>query len=143
MWTMVACALASATSPVAGQDAPASVREVLELNSRLEAAIARGDAAAIAPFFAEEFRLQNSANRILTADQVLAQFRTGVTRFSDYRRTIEAAYASGDTVVLMGAERVTPTGAAPVTRRFTSIWRRTAGGWRQIARQSTNISSQP
>lgn len=84
-------------------------------------------------------RLHNSANRVVTAEQVLEQFRSGATRFSDYRRTIEAAYQSGDVVVLMGEERVTSAGGPPVTRRFTSVWRPSPAGWRQIARQSTVV----
>lgn len=110
------------------------------LSSHLEAAVVRGDATAIAPFFAPEFRLQDSATRVLTAEQVLQQFRAGTTRFSDYRRTIQTAYQSGDVVVLMGEERVTPVAGSPVIRRFTSVWRRTPAGRRQVARQSTNIA---
>ena len=137
---LVLTATCFASIPVAAQDQPAAVAEVLALNNRLEAAVARGDAAAMASFLAPEFHLQNSANRVLTAEQVLQQFRTGATRFSDYHRTIETAYQSGGVVVLMGEERVTPTGGSPVIRRFTSVWRRTPAGWRQIARQSTNIA---
>lgn len=128
---------------VAAQDRSAAVSEVLTLNSRLEGAIARGDADELASLFAPEFRLQNSANRVLTGEQVLRQVRSGATRFSDYRRTVETAYQSGDVVVLMGEERVTPAGGSAATRRFTSVWRRTPAGWRQIARQSTNIVVAP
>ena len=139
----VLTAICFASISIAAQDRPAAVAEVLALNGQLETAIARGNAAAMAPFFAPEFRLQNSANRVLTAEQVLQQFRTGATRFSDYHRTIETAYQSGDVVVLMGEERVTPAGGSPVIRRFTSVWRRTPAGWRQIARQSTNVAGVP
>jgi ketosteroid isomerase-like protein len=128
---------------VVALDRPEAVPEVLALNSRLEGAIARGDAAEMALLFAPEFRLQNSANRVLTGEQVLRQVRSGATRFSDYRRSVEAAYQSGDVVILMGEERVTPAGGLPATRRFTSVWRRTQVGWRQIARQSTNIVVSP
>jgi ketosteroid isomerase-like protein len=133
----------SAPSKAAEPPSP-QVAEVLALNVKLEAAIAAGDAKAIAPFFAPEFRLQNSANRILTGEQVLAQFASGQTRFAAYDRQVEAAYASGDVVVLMGFERVrSAEAAAGVARRFTSVWRRMDGGWRQIARQSTNVASAP
>lgn len=133
---MSAWAVAAVASAQPQADA---VREVLAANERLESAVARGDADAIAALFDEAFRLHNAANRVLTREQVLAQFRSGATRFSDYRRTVEAAYAAGETVVLMGEERVTPEGGEPVRRRFTSVWRRTPAGWRQIARQSTNV----
>ncbi|WP_165842951.1 nuclear transport factor 2 family protein [Phenylobacterium deserti] len=133
-------------SAAAAQSSPA-VTEVLALNTELEAAIRSGDPARIAPFFAPEFRLQNSANQILTGDRVLAQFASGAVRFATYERNIEAAYQSGDVVVLMGQERVGPapvmpsasSAVGPVTRRFTSVWRRSPDGWKQIARQSTNI----
>ena len=93
--------------------------------------------------FAPEFRLENSALRLISGEQVLRQVRSGATRFSDHHRTLEAAYQSGDVVVLMGEERVTPAGGSLVTRRFTSVWRQTPAGWRQIARQSTNILASP
>jgi ketosteroid isomerase-like protein len=129
------------------QEVDARVREVLESNAKLERAIEAGDADALAAHFCPEFRLQNASNRILTADQVIQQFRSGATRFSDYQRDVEAAYASGDVVVLMGQERVRRSDAAAgepaTTRRFTSVWRKTAAGWKQIARQATNVSFTP
>ncbi|WP_165356395.1 nuclear transport factor 2 family protein [Sphingosinicella sp. BN140058] len=120
------------------------VDQVLARNRRLEAAIAAGDVATLRSLFAPEFRLQNSANEILTAEQVLEQFRSGATRFAGYEREVQAAYPSGESiVVLMGEEKVTRAGApsAPIRRRFTSIWRKTPDGWRQIARQSTNVAA--
>lgn len=137
-----AAALVCASAAVA-QEQSASVREVLARNAELEAAIAKGDAALIGRFFGDEFRLHNSASRILNREQVLAQFRSGATRFSSYERTIDVAYEAGDVVVLMGSERVTPAGGTQATRRFTSVWRRTSLGWRQIARQSTDILVKP
>lgn len=132
------------SAPTVAEDRQGAVAEVVSLNAKLEAAIASGDAVKIAPFFAPEFRLQNSANRILSGDQVLAQFATGATRFSAYERSVEAAYQSGDVVILMGTETVNPVTAGeaaskPVQRRFTSVWRKLPDGWKQIARQSTNI----
>ena len=137
----VVLALGLGQTPPAAEPSPA-VREVLVLNERLEAAIAGGEADRIAPFFAPEFRLQNAANRILTGPQVLEQFRKGASRFASYERKVEAAYEAGPVVVLMGEERVRAaqpdgTPAAETTRRFTSVWRRTDGGWAQAARQST------
>ena len=136
-------ALALAALAPAAVDPHPHVGEVLALNRKLEAAIAAGDVATLRCLFAPEFRLHNAANEILTAEQVLEQFRSGTTRFAGYERDVLAAYPSGDAiVVLMGEERVTRADApsVPVVRRFTSVWRKTAGGWRQIARQSTNIA---
>lgn len=124
-----------------------AVAQVMARNTQLEEAIAAGDADRIVPFFAPEFRLQGSANTILTAPQVLGQFRSGQTRFRGYDRRVETAYLAGEAVVLMGEERVQPAGSAAatqsalVTRRFTSVWRRVDGDWRQVARQSTNIAA--
>lgn len=120
------------------------VDQVLARNRKLEAAIAEGDFATLRALFAPEFRLHNSANQILTAEQVLEQFRSGATRFAGYEREVQAAYPSGESiVVLMGEEKVTRAGAsaAPIRRRFTSIWRKTPDGWRQIARQSTDVAT--
>jgi ketosteroid isomerase-like protein len=143
-WLALLC---FAPSAALSQEQNPSVREVLEANVQLEKAIAAGDAEAIAAHFSPEFRLHNAANKILTAEQVLEQFRSGATRFSEYQRDVEAAYASGDVVVLMGQERVKPLSAPAaeraIVRRFTSVWRKTPGGWRQIARQATVVGSAP
>ena len=146
MWHMFGAGLALVLAGSARAQTPA-VAEVLALNGKLEAAIESGDPARIAPFFAPEFRLQNSANEILSGDRVLAQFASGALRFSTYERNIEAHYQSGDVVVLMGSEAVQRATSAEasgsraerVTRRFTSVWRRFPDGWKQIARQSTNV----
>jgi ketosteroid isomerase-like protein len=147
MITACLALLCLASSTALPQDRNPSVREVLEANVQLEKAIAAGDTEAIARHFSPEFRLQNAANEILTAEQVLQQFRSGATRFSEYQREVEAAYASGDVVVLMGQERVKPLSARAaepaIVRRFTSVWRKMAGGWRQIARQATIVGSAP
>jgi ketosteroid isomerase-like protein len=144
------CGLVGLFASSALAQAEDAVGQVLALNEDLEAAVASGDPERIAEFFSPEFHLHNSANRIFTADEVLDQFRSGTTRFSDYERKVETAYASGDVVVLMGEERVKPTrsgkdrnAAALLTRRFTSVWGRTPAGWRQIARQSSNVVAQP
>jgi len=143
--------LASLLLPLAAaapaQEQEARVREVLARNATLEQAIADGDADAVAAHFSPEFRLHNAANQILTAEQVVRQFRSGATVFADYKREVEPPYPSGDLVGLRGQGGVGPSGASrdapPVTRRFTSVWQKTPTGWKQIARQSTNVGAKP
>jgi ketosteroid isomerase-like protein len=107
----------------------------------------RGDADAIESFSSPERRLQNAANRILPAEQVVAQFRSGTTRFGSYERKVEVVYASGDVLVLMGEERVRPAGIAadqPLqARRFTSVWRKTPAAGTRSRDNRPNVASRP
>jgi hypothetical protein len=99
--------------------------------------------------YAPEFMLHSPASLIQSRSenlQVLARTRG---RQADYERTIGAAYASGeDVVVIMGYEALTweDTGTdldgVRTARRFTNVWRKMDGDWRNIARQATTVPVQ-
>ena len=83
------------------------------------------------------------ANKLQSRAETLEIIGKGPGWFSTYERTIEAAYASGDVVVLMGREVVvyedfgTPYDGRRVHRRFTNVWRLVDGAWMVLLRHAS------
>jgi ketosteroid isomerase-like protein len=121
------------------------IAAVLECDARLKAALAARDLVTVERLYALELLLNSPANRIQTRQETLDLLTTSPARQASYECEIEAAYASGDVVVLMGREVVvwegtgTPMDGRRTRRRFTTAWRRIDGEWKQILRQATNI----
>ena len=116
---------------------------------RLERAEADGllhkDIAALETIWAEDFTVNNPRNSISRGrNEVVALIRNGTIDYSSFVREIEAVLFHGDTVIVMGAETITPVGKAPfagqtVRRRFTHFWMKTNGEWRLSARHANVI----
>lgn len=122
-----------------------TVTSVLELDEGLRLALSSRDFDTIAGLYAPEFMLNGPAGQVQTREETIGLLRTTTARQSDVERTIEAAYAVGDVVVIMGYESLVweDTGSERdgkrTARRFTNVWQRGEGGWRHIARQATTI----
>lgn len=121
------------------------VTSVLELDEALRLALSSRDFDAVERLYAPEFTLNGPAGRIQTRQETIDLLRKTSARQSDVERTIEAAYAAGDVVVIMGHESLVWEDTASerdgkrTARRFTNVWQRVEGGWRHIARQATTI----
>ncbi len=81
-----------------------SVSRVLELEHRLDAAADERDLETVERLYAPEFTLNSPAGRIQSQETIDLLLTRPTMRQTDVRRTIEAAYASGDVVVIMGYE---------------------------------------
>jgi ketosteroid isomerase-like protein len=116
---------------------------------RLERAEADGllqkDIAALETIWAEDFTVNNPRNSISRGrNAVVALIQNGTIDYSSFVREIEAVVFHGDTVIVMGAETITPVGKAPfagqtVRRRFTHFWMKRNGAWRLTARHANVI----
>lgn len=123
------------------------VDEVLQLDQRLRTAYSERDMDLIERLHAPEFTLNGPSESIQTRQEMIDLLRTTALRQTDATRVIEAAYASGDDlVVVMGRESLVweGTGRADLdgrrtARRFTNVWRRVDGKWRFVARQATTV----
>lgn len=90
----------------------------------------------------DDFIVNSPINRILTKSVTLDLLERGVIRHFSYEAQIEQMTRYGDIVVVMGHDLVTNTPEGPpVRRRFTNVWRETAGSWQMIARHAHNIES--
>lgn len=118
---------------------------VLALNERLRDALHERDVEVVEELYADGFMLNGPAGRLQTRQETIDLLRRMTGRQSEYERTIETAYTSGDVVVIMGRESLvwedtgTDLDGKRTARRFTNVWQRIDGSWRQIARQATTV----
>ena len=123
------------------------VAEVLDLDQRLRVAFEDRDMDLIETLHAPEFTLNGPAGKIQTRSETMDLLRTSSARQAEAERVVEAAFQSGDeVVVIMGRESLVweGTGRADLdgrrtARRFTNVWHRVNGNWRYIARQATTV----
>ncbi len=123
------------------------VSEVLELDQRLRIAFESRDMDLIETLHGPEFILNGPSGKLQSRTETMKLLRASSARQTDLERVVEAAYQSGDdVVVIMGRESLTweGTGRADLdgrrtARRFTNVWHRVDGNWRYIARQATTV----
>jgi ketosteroid isomerase-like protein len=121
------------------------VRAVLALDDLLRDALANRDFATIERLYAPNFTLNSPAGRVQTRQEIIDVLSTTTGRQMEVERSVEAAYAVGDVVVIMGVESLVWEGTGReidgqrTTRRFTNVWCNTDGVWQHIARQATTV----
>jgi ketosteroid isomerase-like protein len=137
-WT--GCASAQGTNP---NDAVES--EIRRLERAEADGLLHKDIAVLETIWAEDFTVNNPRNSISRGrNEVVALIRNGTIDYSSFVRDIEAVFFHGDTVIVMGAETITPVGKAPlagqtVRRRFTHFWMKRNAEWRLTARHANVI----
>ena len=143
--------LLSCVTPYAGAQAVAqdSIAEatVRALDNQERLAALKQDYTTLERLWSEHFIVNAPSNEILpNRAAVLDWFRKGMTTRSSFERSIEQVRVSGDIVIIMGAETLTPIGNAPyagqkVRRRFTNIWKKEGDTWRLWARHANWITA--
>jgi len=137
-----------AANVFAQTDSPhaSSLEETIRaLENQERTAVLAGDTATLERLWASTMIVNNPQSSI-SADRgvVLTLVRKGLIRYTSFERTIEAIRFDGDLAIVMGAEKVLPSGDAPhagqtVHRRFTNIWKLKGGTWMMIARHANVI----
>lgn len=96
--------------------------------------------------YAPEFMLNSPAMRVQSRQETIDFVANRAMRQVGVVRDIEAAYRSGeDVVVIMGYETFVWEGTGtdldgrPTARRFTNVWRKTDSGWQHIVCQATTV----
>jgi Domain of unknown function (DUF4440) len=125
---------------------PPAVAQVLTGRDRLEAAVRAGDMATLRGLLSGQLVVNDPGNRIRRRDDLLALFQERAVSYSSLSSKIEFAEEIGDLVVVMGTEESVLAAAPPgspwgpgtrLFRRFTDVFRREAGSWRLVVKQST------
>ncbi len=122
--------------------------EVRKVDQAEAAAVLANDLPSIEKYWAEDFTVNAPNNRIVRGKKdVVALVKGGILDYAAFDRTVEAVLVQGNTVVIMGEEKVKPKGNAPLTgqtvrRRFTNVWIKRDGQWQLTARQATIISKE-
>jgi uncharacterized protein (TIGR02246 family) len=132
-----------------GRDLPGQTlgaeQEIRVLEDRERLAVLAEDTAALSELWTPEYFVNNPGNTV-SKDRaaVFALIAAGRIRHARFERRIEEIRVDGDVAVVMGGETVAARvesgpPAAPVERRFTHVWRRTAGRWRLVARHANRV----
>ena len=83
----------------------------------------------------------------MTKQQVLGMVDSGFLVITSFDRQIEYLRVYGDIVIVAGSETVVWGGKMPNAGktehlRFTAVWMKQAGGWREIARHANIVPPQ-
>ena len=122
-------------------------REIRRLEQEVVNAILKADTNALKQLWAEEFIVNNPRNSITsTLDSVIALQGKNLLNYSLFERNIEAFQFHKSMVITMGNEIFISRNDTPgvkagqsYRRRFTNIWMKKQGTWRQIARHASII----
>jgi uncharacterized protein (TIGR02246 family) len=136
-------ALIPSTSQAQSNDAQAEAA-VRKLNVEEVDAFLHKDPKAMARLWSDDFVVTNPLNKFATKQQVLGMVESGFLVITSYDRQIEYARVYGDSVIVAGSETVLWGGKMPNAGRtehlrFTGIWMKQSGEWRQIARHANVV----
>ncbi len=135
------------TGSVLGQSAKQnnSEQSIRKLELTESEAVMRSDVAALKKLWAEDFTVNNPNNQVARGrTEVLNRVRSGLLNYSSFVREIESVRDYGDTVIVMGLERIVPGGASAdagktIRRRYTNIWMKRKGKWLLASRHANVI----
>ncbi len=108
-------------------------------------AVVRSDVPALEKLWAEDFTVNNPNNQVSKGrKEVIARVRSGLLNYSSFVREIESVGFYGDTVIVMGLEKIVPSGTSAdagktIRRRYTNIWMKKKGKWLLTVRHANVI----
>lgn len=138
---------AALAQTVPGDREKTAETEVRRLSDEEVQGFLKHDPSVFDRLWSADFVVTNPLNKFVTKQQVLEMARSGFLVITSYDRRIEYAKVYGDTMILAGAETVTWGGRMPNAGkseqlRFTAIWMKQQGRWKEVARHA-NIIPQP
>jgi len=123
---------AATASPHSSWDAEIRARE-----EALRVAILHADLRALDDLIADGWLVNSTMHKVMTKPMLLQLLETGRLRHLSYESRIETMQRTGDTVVVMGGDRVVDgPDRVCCTRRFTNLWQLENGRWRTTARHA-------
>ncbi len=123
---------ATIAEPKASWDA-----EIREREEALRLAFLHADLRVLDELMADGYIVNSPLHKVLAKPILLQLLETGRLRHLSYESRIETMQRHGDTVVVMGGDRVVD-GPERIcsTRRFTNLWQLEDGRWRATARHA-------
>jgi uncharacterized protein DUF4440 len=118
--------------------------EVRRLNTEEVGAFIHDDLKTLDLLWSEDMVVTNPLNKFVTKRQVLEMVKSGFLVITAYDRQIEYLKVYGDTAIAAGSETVAWGGKMPNAGktehlRFTGIWMRQRGHWREVARHANIV----
>ena len=120
---------------------PAWDTEIRAREEALRVAFLHADMRALDDLMADDYIVNSPLHKVLAKPLLLQLLETGRLRHLSFESRIETMQRHGDTVVVMGGDRVVD-GPDRVcsTRRFTNLWQLKDGRWRSTARHAHVVS---
>ena len=142
-----AVAVSSQTPAAHSKKAVSAEQAVRAKNAEEVAGFIHKDAQVLSLLWSDDFVVTNPLNKFVNKNQVLGMMRSGFLVITSYDRQIEYLRFYGDTAIVAGAETVVWGGKMPNAGkserlRFTAIWMKEQGRWREVARHANIIPSQ-
>ena len=141
--------MAAATASTVGQAHKSSRadEEIRRLNVQEVDALLRNDITTLKRLWSDSFVVTNPFNKFLDKQQVVGMTETGALAFKSYDRQVDYVRIYGITAIVAGSETVVWAGKLPTTGqtshlRFTGVWMKQHGRWREVARHA-NMVMQP
>ena len=102
----------------------------------------QGNVTAMKKNWAENYVVNNPFNQVVDASK--GPIQAGTLKYSSFVREIERVLIHGDTVIVMGRERVVPKEGSPdagktINRRYTNIWMKRGEKWLLTARHASVV----
>jgi hypothetical protein len=117
--------------------APAWGAEIRAREDALRLAFLHADLRALDELVADDYLVNSSLHKVLVKPMLLQLLETGRLRYLSFESRIETMQRHGDTVVVMGGDRVVEgPDRACSNRRFTNLWQLRDGRWQTTARHT-------
>jgi Domain of unknown function (DUF4440) len=115
--------------------------EIRAREEALRVAFLNADMRALDDLLADDYIVNSSLHKVLAKPLLMQLLETGRLRHLSFDSRIETMQRTGETVVVMGGDRVVD-GPDRVcsTRRFTNLWQLEDGRWRATARHAHVVS---
>jgi ketosteroid isomerase-like protein len=141
----VVAILLMVASVTLGQTRGKTQQELLSANQAYDAALVRGDAAALERLYADEFIYTTPDGEVRNKAQQLAFTRSGDLKLESGRSDDVRIRIYGKTAVMTG--RFTAKGkfrdrVIDIQERYTAVWVKKGGSWRLVAEQGNFIKQQ-
>lgn len=115
---------------------------IRSLEQQVTAGVLQRDTMALRSVWSEHFMV-NSPRNMVAPDRrtVFDLMNRGIIHYASFESTIQHLRVDDGIAIVMGRERVRPTGNAPlagqtVLRRFTHVWRKQGDRWLVLARHA-------
>ena len=117
--------------------APSWDAEIRAREESLRVAFLNADMRPLDELIADGYIVNSTQHKVMAKPLLMQLLETGRLRHLSYESRIETMQRTGDTVIVMGGDRVVD-GPDRVcsTRRFTNLWQLEGGRWRATARHA-------
>jgi ketosteroid isomerase-like protein len=120
------------------------VRKLMDYETQI---VLKQDTSAMRQFYPDDIVVTNPYNQVIGKREILNRVKSNFIKYSSYEKAVDYFHLENDDLlVVIGNETIVPAVDANrddrgkiVKRRFTEIWVKRNGEWKQICRHFNNI----